>query len=188
MGSPSRVATGWISAAILATCVFSAPARAEEPEYQLKLPKGWTQTELVEPDAKGDGEVPVKAMWVNDKTDQVLVIARIPGPTDGAIEDDDAFYEAVEAGVKKQYADYQRISTARKKLGSGKKKIPALDLWFKAPRDGKKVVIGARFLFFKGYALSLVVDAPGARKPSSAMKKIVESFQPPKEAKETKEK
>ena len=166
---------------VAVVCLLAGRAAAEEPEYQIKIPAGWTETELVESDDKTDGEVPVKAMYVNDKTNQVLVIARIAAPTDGAEDEkDDAFYEAVEAGVKKQYADYQRISTARKKFGSGKKKVPAFDLWFRAPRDGKKVVVGARFLFFRGYALSLVVDAPGMKKPNAATKKILESFQPTK--------
>jgi hypothetical protein len=167
-------------AATLLVAICSGRAWAEDAEYEVKIPAGWTETEMVEPD-KNDGEVPVRAMYVNDKTNQVLVIARISGPTDGATEDDESFYEAVEAGVKKQYADYQRISLAKKKLGSGKKKVPAMDLWFKAPRDGKKVVIGARFLFFRGYALSLVVDAPGAKKPNAATRKILESFQPKKQ-------
>jgi hypothetical protein len=181
VGSLARLAL-----AVAVGAVAALPARAageEDPEYQLKLPAGWTQTELVESDEKTDGEVPVRAMYVNDKTNQVLVIARISGPTDGVLgddSDDETFYEAVETGVKKQYADYQRISSTKKKFGSGKKKVPALDLWFRVPRDGKKVVIGARFLFFRGYALSLVVDAPGSRKPNAATKKILESFQPAK--------
>jgi hypothetical protein len=181
MRAVAALAAGALATAGALVAAPAGPAWADdEPEYQLKLPAGWTQTELVEPDDKDGGEVPVRAMYVNDKTNQMLVIARISGATDGSTEDDATFYDAVEAGVKKQYADYQRISSARKKFGSGKKKVAAFDLWFKAPRDGKKVVIGARFLFFKGYALSLVVDAPGAKKPSAAMKKIVESFQPAK--------
>lgn len=156
---------------ILALLLVAAPAFAaevadERAGYRLDLPSGWQATEV--PNAADA----VLATWTHERDDRMLVVVRINGPTDGAWEGDKAFFEAVENGVKKQYSSYERISLKTTKLG--KKKVPTLDLWFKAERDGKPVTIGTRFLFMKGYALSLVADGGSKR----ATRKILESFVP----------
>jgi hypothetical protein len=179
----SRGVAGAVLAGALAA--LASPASAAEPtehvdqrvNYRLTLPAGWSRAELVD-DAEEVSEL--IAMWTSDKTNQVIAIARIPGPTDGAHAGEADFFANVEGGVKKQFATYTRLSHTKRKFGSGRKAVPGYDLWFRTDRDGKKVVFGARFLFFRGYALSIIVDQPGSRKASAATKKIVESFRPAK--------
>jgi hypothetical protein len=160
-----------LAAAAALICVLGATALAadivdEKVGYKLALPAGWQATEI-----PGASDA-VLATWTHERDDRMVVVVRINGPTNGAWEGDKAFFDAVENGVKKQYATYERLSLKQTRLG--KKKVPALDLWFKTERDGKSVTVGTRFLFMKGYALSIVSDG-GNKK---AAKKIVESFAP----------
>ena len=161
------------AALLLALPLGSSAAAAEivdaQAGYRLSVPAGWTVAET--PGARDE----VLATFSHEDSDQVLVITRLPGPTDGAWDDDPAYFAALEAGVKKQFSSYERLWTRRIRLG--KKKIPALDLWFRSEREGKKIVVGARFLLFRGYSLSLVIDSPGKKRPA-ATKKLLESFLP----------
>lgn len=139
--------------------------------FRLNIPSGWQAMTTVEGDSPGAPLLTV----TNDKTDQLLMVTKIKGPTDGAWNDDPQFFELIESGIEAQSEGFERLSA--KKLRVGKKKVPAYELWFRVDRQGKPYTIGARFLFFKGYALSLVVDTPGKRADGAA-KKIVGSFAP----------
>jgi hypothetical protein len=158
-------------AALLLLAVPTSASAADlvdaQAGYRLSVPPGWTSA-----DSPG-GRDEVLATWTHEESDQVFIIARLPGSTDGAWDADPGYFAAVEAGIKKQFPTYQRLSSRR--LILGKKKIPALDLWFRAERDGKKIVVGARFLFLRGRSLSLVVDGPINKRPP---KRLLDSFVP----------
>lgn len=168
-------------ALVLLLATTAAEARKKAPEstsyvdekvgYRLSIPDGWREVSLADAGIAG---APLLIV-ANDATDQVLVVSRIKGPTDGAWGDDAKFWSELESGVRAQAAGYAKLSSRKLKLG--KKKIPAYDLWFRAERDGKPATFGVRFLFFRGYALSLVVDSPGKRTDAVA-RKIVDSFGP----------
>jgi hypothetical protein len=171
-------------APICATVVCAAaPAVAAAGEvsdeilnYKLTVPDGWTRTEL----AEGSGGEDLVAMWTRDESDQIAVITKFVGPTDDAVNKEKTFFDDVEKGLKRNYAVYKRLSAKKTQIGKGKKKVPAYEVWFRTERDGKPVVIGARFLFFKGYALSLIIDQPGARRAGPMTKKLLGSFAPAK--------
>lgn len=161
-----RLAAAAALVCVLVGAALGAEVVDEKVGYKLTLPAGWQATEI-----PGANDA-VLATWTHEHDDRMVVVVRINGPTDGAWDGDKSFFEAVENGVKKQYATYERVSVKQTKLG--KKKVPALELWFKTERDGKSVIVGTRFLFMKGYALSIVSDG-GNKK---AAKKIIESFVP----------
>jgi hypothetical protein len=159
-----------LAAAALLALWWSLTASAAEvvdtrAGWRLDVPPAWTPVE----DA-GDG---VLASFTHDPSDQLVVVTRVIGPTDAAADRDPAFFAALEAGVKKRWTSYRRLSLRH--LTLGKRKVPALDLWFRATRDGKPLVVGARFLFFRGYALSALHEAPGKRRPP---RRLLESFRP----------
>ena len=142
----------------------------EENGFELTVPAGWQRATLVDADSVDE----LEGMFTCDATGQVLIIANIPGSTDGAYQGKDEFFAGVERGIAKGFTGYARLSSRHFLLG----KLPVYDLWFRATRDGKDVALGARYLFFKGRALSLVIDLPGARKPDKATRAILESFKP----------
>jgi hypothetical protein len=150
------------------------PARVVDQAagYEVSLPAGWQRAEMV--DAKKVPEL--VAMFTSDATGQVIVISSIAGSTDDAYSGKEDFFQGVERGVTRSFPGFKSISSRRHTLG--KAKLPALDLWFRASRDGKDVVVGARFVFYKGRALSLVIDQPGVKKPGKATRAILESFKP----------
>lgn len=148
--------------------------------FQLTLPAGWEQVTL----PVGEGAGPL-VTFAADATDQLLVVTRIDGPTDGAYAGEQGFYDRIEAGAEQQTAGYKRISAKPRnvarakatKKAATKQPVPGFDLWFRMEREGQVVTVGARYLFFKGYALSIVIDSP-TKKTDAAAKKIVESFVP----------
>jgi hypothetical protein len=152
----------------------AAPALAAEPVvdrkwgFQIEVPEGWKPLPL-------DGAPPeVLLLYAHEGSDRLLVISRVVGPAE------DAELETVESGIREKARRYQRLSATKKTIGPGRrKKVPAWDLWFRLEREGRPVTMGARFLFYKSYALSILVDSRGRGRPSREVKKIVESFVPP---------
>jgi hypothetical protein len=153
-----------------------------EHGFQLQLPAGWLR---VEQDT-GLGATAPLYKAASDATDQWLVVILTKGPTDDADGDGKPALDNFEAGFAKADA-YKRLSIQRRDIAPAKpapgqktgkpKKLPAIDLWFTMQRAGKPVVVGARTLLFRSYALTLVVDAPGSKVPR-ATRTLLESFQP----------
>ena len=155
-----------------------------ERAFQLQLPAGWLR---VEQDT-GEGQTAPLYKAANDATGQWLVVILTRGPTDDADGDGQAALANFEAGFAGA-TGYKRLSLKRRDLLPGKpapgtkasaakpRALPAIDLWFTMQRDGKPVVVGARTLLYKSYALTLVVDAPGSKVPRTT-KALLESFLP----------
>lgn len=164
-------------ATVCAFALFAATAQAKPARKHVDVKAGFR---LVLPgtlDPAPRDDLPNAPLLVAKDSAQarVLVVARIKGPTDGAYSDDPAFFTELEQGVRAQSDGFERLSARRLRLG--KRKVPAYDLWFRARRDGRPWIVGARFLFFRGYALSLVLDASGKRVPP-AIRRTLESFVP----------
>jgi hypothetical protein len=185
-----------LAALVGLTVLLASPAqaarKAKAPPYvdaehgfQLVLPAGWVR---VEQDTGEGAQAPLfKA--ANDASDQWLIVLSTKGPTDDADGDGKAALDNFEAGFATAKS-YKRLSIRRLEVAPGKpapgqktvakpRKLPAIDLWFtmQRERDGKQVVVGARALLFRSYALTLVVDAPGTKIPR-ATRALLESFQP----------
>jgi hypothetical protein len=160
----------------VAVLAAAAPAAAERQEpvvdrrwgYQVDIPEGWKAQPL-------EGAPPdVLLLYTHEPSDRMLVVSKVTGPSE------DADLEVLEAGIQAKAQRYKRLSAKKRALGLGRKsKVPAWDLWFRLERDGRPVTMGTRFLFYKSYALSILVDAPGSRTPGREARKIVESFVPP---------
>jgi hypothetical protein len=169
----TRAATAAIAFAALP---IGLPAAAEPTEpivdrrwgFQLKVPEGWSVRPL-------EGAPPeVLLLYRHEAADQLLMVSRLAGPAE------EAELSVVEQSLKTKGNGYERLEAKRRALGEGRRvKIPAWDLWFRVRRDGKPVAMGARFLFYRSYVLSLLVDAPGQTRPTRALRRIVESFVPP---------
>jgi len=136
--------------------------------YQVEIPAGWTEL------STADRPPEVLRGWIDERSGRLVVVSRVSGPSE------DPPLRVVEAGIKDKAHGYRRLSARKRGLGPGRKaKVPGWDLWFRLERDGKPVTMGARFLFYKSYALSILVDVPGRRGPSAEARRIVESFLPP---------
>lgn len=138
--------------------------------FQVLVPAGWQPVTLAEPPRE------VLLLCANDATGQVFVVSKIVGPSEGIEKDPKPFLAGVEQGIKNKSTGYKRISAKQRSLGRVRK-VPGWDLWFRVERDGKPVTMAARFLFFRGYAISVMVDAP-ARAQRKEARRIVESFGP----------
>ena len=136
--------------------------------YQVEIPPGWKEL----PATARPPEVLLA--WTHERSGRLVMVSRVTGPSD------DPPLRVVEAGIKDKAHGYRRISARRRSVGPGRKvKVPAWDLWFHLERGGKPVTMGARFLFYRSYALSILVDVPGRGPPSAEARRIVESFVPP---------
>jgi hypothetical protein len=141
--------------------------------FRLHVGPAWTPAPPAETSA-ASGAILV---WAHERTGQLLVVSRMTGLTDGAYAQDPAYLALVEEGVKSRSPGYRRVSLRPLFLPSGKDRVPALDLVFRMQREGKAVVMATRFLFFKNYALTLTVDAPGGQLDPST-RRILHSFRP----------
>ena len=157
----------------LALLFIAAPALAADPVvdrkwgYQIEIPDGWEAEPLQE------GLPDVLLLYSHAKSERLLFVSKLVGPTT-----EDPTLETVESGIRAKATGYKRVSAKKRTIGPGRKnKIFAWDLWFKVKRDGKKVTFATRFLFYKSYALSILVDASGGS--TREVRKIVESFVPP---------
>ncbi len=183
---PGRVSLA-LGALALALVAQPAAAHARKPPpyidvergFQVALPTGWLP---VQQDTGEGASAPVMKA-TNDATGQWLVVVVTKGPTDDSEGDGQAGLDNFESGFRSAMA-YQRVSIKRRDLAIGKRvagkkqrTLPAIDLWFTMQRDGKPVVVGARTLLYKSYALTIVVDAPGTKVPRST-RTILESFKP----------
>lgn len=170
------------SATFLLTMWAMSPARAEmqrghyvdlERGFRVLLGPAWQKAE---PALTSTAGRPVLVV-THARTGQLVVISRMAGPTDGAYARDPHFFALVEQGVKARSPGYQRTGWRPHFLARGKERIPTLDLSFRMKRDGQPIWVATRFLFFKSYALSLVVDAPHG-KIDRTTRRLVDSFRP----------
>lgn len=139
-----------------------------ERRFQILLPEGWRPVALADPPP------PTLLFAAGDATDQMLVVSRVVGPTENA-HGDPAVLASLETGLASRATGYRRLSVKKRLVG--RRAIPAYDLWFAIERAGRPVTMAARFLFYPGHALSVLVDAPSPRARRVA-RRIVESFAP----------
>jgi hypothetical protein len=119
-------------------------------------------------------------LWHQRETDRVLVLSRMRGNTDGVWSDRppsrEAFFDGVEAGLKKDQPGYRRLERKARLLGP--KKVPALDVWFRTGTGDDRRVVGARFLFFRTIGFMLVLESPKKTRIERDGRKLLESFVP----------
>ncbi len=163
----------WAMAAVLAVAgaVDAAPARTVitdgDSRWSLALPPGFTAEE------PADLERGTMLASFGQTGGRRIVIARLRLNTDAAYAGDPAYLAGLEDGVKRETPGYRRLAATARKLGTGGR-IPAYDLWYRT-RDA---VRASRFVFLRGYAVVMTVQAPRARRVDPVLKRALESFAP----------
>jgi hypothetical protein len=136
--------------------------------WRLDLPDGFVADP---PEELGEGTL--LASFTGPAGRRVRV-ARLRGHTDPARAGERSFLAGVEEAVRASTPGYRRLSrgVARKLGRTGR--IPAHDLWWRAG----DAVRGARFVWLRGYALVVTVEAPRSRRIDPRLRRVLEDFQP----------
>lgn len=133
-----------------ALALVAGPAAADEIvdaelRVRVELPAGFAPREA----AAG-------AAWSHPETGQLAALIRLDGPTRGAWVGDAEFFAGLEAGIQKHTPGYRRLAHKRSRVGG----LPAYDLWFRRRGDDGDRVLGVRFLFYRSYGVSLILETP----------------------------
>jgi hypothetical protein len=137
-------------------------------QYRLALPAGWT-------DASAAGPAMVSGHR-HEPSGARLAITRVDYPNPAAWQQEAAFFEQVEDGVRAAAPGYARLHRRQLRLG----RVPAMDLSFRRRTGDGAEVVHMRFLFFRRYTLALALAAPARahRRHGREHRALVDSFVP----------
>ncbi|RMH40810.1 MAG: hypothetical protein D6689_12640 [Deltaproteobacteria bacterium] len=119
----------------------------------------------------------VARRWRQSATGQAAAIVRLDVDGAAARRDPRRAFARVVAGARATAPGYREL---RRRIGR-EGRIPRLDLWYRydAP-GGDRPVVALRVLWFRRYAVVLVVDTPAARFRAQrrAVRALLRSFRP----------